>query len=224
MDTGRAGTIGGISSDSIFKKSFFAKQGYLPKKKIFEYVHDDIPAPDFTNLNGGSIARVGNRVKVTCSGTPMNFGWDMGAAYTKVLMVSLLGRQANGQTQIGFFISHTQPSGNEITDGFLFATTPFTGGCAVAKFVAGAFSSAPIDEAHIVTTAQGDAGTHSTGTALYVDAAGVQMAWVLMGGYWMPLSAPAAATSPADFRYVGYRPNLVTQPYAQLGQFGVWAE
>ncbi len=225
MDTGRAGAIGSRSHDSFFDLSYFAKIGRLPKKKIIAYMHDDIPAPDFTNMGGGSISRVNNRMRVVCGIPPNNFGWDLGAAYTKILMISMLGKQSTDSTGIGIFISHTQP-GSEIVDGFHATSSAHYAQMSVDRFAASSVAASPIQESYLIGTPESLVGGPNVASALFIDVGANEMVLFCRvgGSEWIQVNAPVSCSAgPADFRYVGYRPNQVSSVAVWLGQFGVWA-
>lgn len=85
-------SVDGWESAAILGKRFFIRQGLMPGQSSprLGFIREDIdnfPAPDFTNFNGGSLARSMSLGKFTPSGNPANFGWGLGASYSKVLMI-----------------------------------------------------------------------------------------------------------------------------------------
>jgi len=227
--TGRAGTIGGVSADALFHKSFFSKLGLMPKKKIMEVIHDGLPSPDFQNLNGGSIAQVGNRIKMTNAGTPANFGWDMGTAYTKVLIIAQLVRQLGGaQTEVGIFTSQTLPAGSEVPDGWVGTYTPFFGAIGLNRHASSAYAeTVQVESQSLIGTANGVQGGPNVAVAMFVDTVAPKQTMFLRSAaeQWTPIAADASnGSGVADLRYVGFRPNITGGKYAWFGQLGVYAE
>jgi hypothetical protein len=81
------------------------------------------PSTGFQNLNGGTYTSDQTRAKFALSGTPANFGWDMGAEYTSVLFILGMHRPMLNNSSI--FITDTLPSASEIPDGsYLFVADP----------------------------------------------------------------------------------------------------
>jgi len=106
------------SADLLLLKPFFTAQSLMPANVIREDL-TTWPSTSFQNLNSGTYSSKHARVKFTSSGSPANFGWDMGAEYTSVLYV--LGLHRPHLNNVGIFITDTLPNASEIPDGsYLF--------------------------------------------------------------------------------------------------------
>jgi hypothetical protein len=138
MDTGRAGVIGSAARDWSLGKKFFKANGILPAVPVREDLHI-FPAPDFTNLNGGSMSRSEGVADYTV-GNPGNFGWDMGSLKSEVLIIA---SQRTRQTSMGLFLSSALPSAGDPPNGsyiFIFGQSG-SGGVEIYKRASGSYTS-----------------------------------------------------------------------------------
>jgi len=106
-------------------KKFFTDNGLMPANIIKEALNI-FPAPDVSNPAGGTFTRKHARARFTGVGTaPANFVWNLGANYTKVLII--LGGTRYEAFNLGPTVMKSLPVDGAGPDGyFLTNGTPFT--------------------------------------------------------------------------------------------------
>lgn len=222
MDTGRAGMIGSIAKDFAFGKKFFKAQGLLPSTPIREDVYT-YPAPDFQNMGGGypNITRLRGQADFEI-GAPGNFGWDMGALKTKVLMVV---SQRVRQSDAGIFISDSLPSAANLPNGsYLFNPGQVSSNAAaIYKRSGGSFTSLGSN----ADFKQDFQASQSVWTvALSYNATTHKLILFLRTGpeQWLDLVEITDATF-STMRYAGiYAVNGGIDVFHSICPLGIWAE
>ena len=105
----------------LYDLAFFSHNSLMPSRQVRKDPYD-FPATDFSNIGGGTITRSMSVMKYVAPAANTNFGWDMGASFSKVLMILGNVRVHATNGGIGFF--PTLPSAVDPTDGYLFVSEP----------------------------------------------------------------------------------------------------
>jgi hypothetical protein len=184
-------------------RGFFRKQGFLPAEVVKEELYN-YPAPDFSNLNGGTLDRSMSRIKFTPGGVgaAANWGWDSGGEKSKLLAIMSLSRVKNAG--IGIFFADSLPAASEIPDGsYLFNVQANTPDFEIFKKAGGGFTSLGSQTSVIPTDSF---GAPSFGLAFYYDDATNRLiAFLRMGSEaWWPIIDITDASF-TTMRYIGIR-------------------
>ncbi len=182
-------------------KTFFSTNSFLPANTLFEALYT-FPAIDFKNMNGQpDPVRSMSRARWT-GANPQNFGWDVGALKTRMLVIFGLFRVRTSGSNI--FMSDTLPSASEIPNkSWMAGPEPFSGVTILYKRVSSAFTSLATEAGAI----SGDAyGAANTGLAFYYDDATDRLIVFLRYGaeQWFPV-IDTTNTSLTTVRYCGIR-------------------
>jgi hypothetical protein len=208
----RVGTdiVSGPATADPFDLAFFDHNGFLPAAQSLSSLYD-FPTPDFTNDNGGTRSLSMSRMRFLCgSGAVGNYGWDLGAAKTKILAIfgALRGRNAS----IGVFFSSTLPAAGEIPDGcYLFNLNSSGSRLDIYKRASGSFGTALAND---LTWGPGDTVDEpSTGVACYYDDSTDRLILFVRtnGGMWAPV-VDVTDSSFTTMRYIGIRNGAVGTP------------
>lgn len=202
MDTGRAGSIGGINADQLLKKSYFAAHGLLPANKFYESLHE-LPTLDFSFPNSGTITQSRSRVEHAVVSSPSNFGWNLDAAYTKVLFI--LGMSRVRPHRLAPCLYSATPSNNGATnaDKIGVVHSAVDGKSFIFKVVSGGFTELA-NNSEIYGQAQ--PYEPNTAFALYYDQVAAEAKCFYKYGdeSWFPIYEVAAGASrPASISAVG---------------------
>lgn len=166
-------------ADVALMKSFFAANGLLPSNVIREdlYIFQDFAVK---NLSGGSLVRTFGSATLTGPGGTVqgNAFYDMGALYTKVLII--FGGIRPKSYNIGPAVCKTSPADQNVTAGFMFVlNSPASKFSLYQSLGGGSYTDiggetdvVPIDQSYIP----------NYGMALYIDTvAPKQLAFLRVG-------------------------------------------
>jgi hypothetical protein len=190
-------------ADVLLLKSFFSGQSLLPSTTIREDLFT-WPSTNFQNLNGGTYSASMSRVRFSGSSAPANWGWDMGAEYSKVLFI--VGMARPRLTNDWLFITDTLPASNEIPNGsYIFIPEVNSSRYSVAKRNSG---STTIIAQETAVYPLGNAYSPSIALAMYYDASTDRLVGFIRSGseMWFPIIDTTDSTF-SQFRYVGIRPE-----------------
>jgi len=203
LATGRSSEY--AQDDASWLKSFFSAQGLLPKTKIFEDLAT-FRAPDYSNLNGASApSRSRSRAKFTSSSSPANWGWDLGASYSKVLFIVGMLRTPGGVATSSFLtVGKTLPATTTPKEHYFWGPENSSSRVSLYRSDATPTTTLIASDANInPNTIAGPDGAYG----IYVDAvAHVQVCAMALGGRVMypPIADQADANiSGTVLRYVG---------------------
>jgi hypothetical protein len=207
---------GGSSiADAMLLKSFFTAYGIMPANTF----HEDLfayPAPDFSNLNGGSLVQSASLQTFNGVGSPANWGYDLLASKSKILAICGMSRQI-GPTGTGIFLSNTLAGTPTTPDGYLMWFDAIVPIFQLYKIVAGVLSSLA---SYSVVAPPNTSTSPSVAIAFYYDDATDKLiAFARFGSEcWFPIINITDATFTV-FRYVGIRtfggtPTIYGTPFA----------
>lgn len=189
---GAVGTGGGGPSPfSILSgKEFFSSYGLLPANIIKEapYV---FPTPDFQNLNGGTLGILKSRAKFKGDGInrESNFGWNLGASYTRCLII--VGMNRPSQYSVNLSIYKTTPAVPAFlsTDGYFFSWNLFSGNASLYKVISGVPTQLAIESPVTVAPASSPTTFQDWGWALYYDKLAGELKAFVRSGFdtWWPI-------------------------------------
>jgi len=184
----------------LLLKSFFKAQSLMPSTVIKEALYT-WPAADFANLNGGSLSLSMSRVKVSPSTNPANFGWNLGATYSKVLVI--VGGLRPMAYDAGIIIGNTVPTAPNLPDGYLLQNeTPPTSEMAIYKANGGGSYTKLASDSTVYS-----AGIYSSptcGLAAYVDGTAHRLClWSRMGSETWMLIHDITDSTLSTFKYAG---------------------
>lgn len=184
--------------NSMLLRSFFSDQGLLPSKVVKESLYE-WPSADFSNVGASTLQTLGSRVRITPSGTALNFGWNLGGAYSKVLMI--VGGLRPRWWHSGIFMCHGTPTSTQLNDGYQFQNDTLQG-MRIYKSNGGGTYTELAREDSVVTEDADFAATCSL--AAYVDAATDRLVmWTRIGAeVWMTVN-DSTDSSFSSFRYAG---------------------
>src|SRR5579862_881652 len=186
-------------AESLLLKSFFSAQSLLPSNVIKESLYS-WPPIDFSNLEFGTFAQVGSRVKFTPSGPTANFGWSLGGTYSKVLMI--LGGVRPRNYSASIFICNTLPVVGDLSDGYSFTNEPSNSAMKIYKANGGGSYTQLASEIYVFTSVGYD--VHSCALAAYVDGTANRLVMCSRMGpeVWMTLH-DITDTTLTTFKYAG---------------------
>lgn len=177
---------------------FFRKHGLLPDDVLLEELYN-FPAPDFQNLAGGALTismTTGKFVGAAVGAS--NFGWDLLAEKSRVLM--MLHLQRFRSNDVAIFFTDTLPAAAEIPDGSYLIDTQ-GGAYVLLKRSGGTFTP-------LVTVTAIDNGspTLDSGLALFYDDATNRLVVFVRTSpeCWFPIIDTTDASF-TTMRYVGLR-------------------
>jgi hypothetical protein len=186
--------------------AFFRKQGLLPDEIFLEGLYD-FPTPDFQNLAGGTLTPSMASLKfVGAAVGASNFGWDLLASKSKILMIFHSQRSRAGDT--GIFFTDTLPAAAEIPDGSYIVDTAI-GLYVLLKRAAGSFV-----ELSRNSVIDNGTPTLDSGFAFYYDSVTNRLIAFIRTSpeCWFPVIDTTDASF-ATMRYVGIRFNGSTTWY-----------
>lgn len=199
----------GVSATGVFDeadlrlgKTFFSTNSLLPATTYQEQLYT-MPAPDFSNLNSGTLTRTMGQIEYLTSGTNVhNFGWDTGAARTKLLFIMSSVKTRNNGLQM-FFCDSAPGVGEPPNTLYMFNLDINGSQLQIQKRAGGAYTTLVTYNKFLINDAYASAGVDM---AFYYDDSANSLRGFLRYGLAMWFQVITVTDSSfTTMRYAGFR-------------------